>query len=147
MCTVQIFKFAAIFICLSSCSTRPEPPTETGKSNELRTAHTVTINTLTGKIENLELEYIVWGCACANWILPLDRVKYQNSGLAAHCIFLEPADSSLNIPENFDAYRNKLQVKGQYYVIKGYPKGLVQGEEGIGKAKVFRYTELRMVNR
>ncbi|MBK8353399.1 MAG: hypothetical protein IPL21_17595 [Saprospirales bacterium] len=30
-------------------------------------------NKLTDKIENLEIEYTVWGCACPNWIQTKDN--------------------------------------------------------------------------
>lgn len=63
-------KFLPILLLISSCSTQSDKT----KRNELDTTKVVksikskiisdSTNTLTGKIENLELEYIVWGCAC-----------------------------------------------------------------------------------
>ncbi|GAB2833533.1 hypothetical protein GCM10027043_39440 [Ferruginibacter profundus] len=102
-------------------------------------------NELTGKIQQLELEYVVWGCACANWISPGDRIKYQKeNALSSHSIFIEPADSTLRLPDFFDASKHNLIVTGQFYKNEDYPKGTLQTEENLEKAKVFRYTEFRM---
>jgi hypothetical protein len=95
----------------------------------------------------LKLEYIVWGCACASWITPEDYAKYQNSGLSKHCIFLEPFDSSLDIPQDFFPDKHRLIVTGQFYVNKGYPKWTFETEEKLDKAKVFRYTKFKMISK
>ena len=97
-----------------------------------------------GKVENLQLDYIVWGCACANWITSTNFNKYRNSSLAEHCIFIEAANDSLELPLFFDASRHKIKVKGQFYTRTGYPKGTVQAEEQLEKAKVFRYTAIEV---
>jgi hypothetical protein len=145
-------KFLPILLLISSCSTQSDKT----KSNQIDTTKVVenfkpkvisdSTNTLTGKIENLELEYIVWGCACANWVTIADRKKYEDSGLAAHCIFIEPADKSLELPLYFSPFRHRLKVKGQFYVRPDYPQGTVQGEEQLDKAKVFRYTKIEVTN-
>lgn len=107
-------------------------------------------NTLTGKQETLQLSYIAWGCDCANWITDADAKKYHNlegDALAAHCIFLEPASKDLALPPNVDALRNDIIVTGQFYVKPDYPKGTFQGEEHLDKARVFRYTKLKVKRR
>jgi hypothetical protein len=104
-------------------------------------------NVLENKFQQLELEYIVWGCACANWITPKDLIKYQDSGLAKHCIFIEPADSTLDLPDNFQSASQKIIVKGQFYAREDYPKGTIQTEETLEKAKVFRYTKIKVVSK
>jgi hypothetical protein len=101
-----------------------------------------TTNTLTGKTETLELNYIVWGCACANWITDADYER--DSGIAEHCIFIEPADDSLELPLYFDAFRHTIKISVQFYTRPDYPKGTIQGEEHLDKAKVFRYTTLEV---
>ena len=143
-------KFLPILLLISSCSTQPDKT----KSNQTDTTKVVdtfktkvisdSTNTLTGKTEDLELEYIVWGCACANWVTTADRKKYEDSGLAEHCIFIEPADKSLELPLYFDAFRHRLKVKGQFYVRPDYPQGTVEMEEHLDKAKVFRYTRIEV---
>jgi hypothetical protein len=105
-------------------------------------------NILERKVQRLELEYIVWGCACANWITPADRIKYDTNGLADHCIFIEPADSSLELPDGtFQFDKENIRVTGQFYVRKDYPKGTIEMEEHLDKAKVFRFTKIEVIKK
>jgi hypothetical protein len=99
-------------------------------------------NTLKSKTETLELDYIVWGCACANWVTPDDLKKYQGDKLAEHCIFIEPGNKDLELPMYFEPGRHFVKITGQFYVRPDYPKGATQGEEHLDKAKVFRYTKI-----
>jgi hypothetical protein len=99
-------------------------------------------NTLTGKTETLELRYIAWGCACANWVTPEDLKKYNDNGLDKHSIFIEPAKPELEVPLYFDPSRHLIKVTGQFYVNPDYPKGTEETEEHLDKAKVFRYTAI-----
>jgi hypothetical protein len=103
-------------------------------------------NKLTGKVETLQLRYIAWGCACANWVTEEDLKKYQDSGLADNVIFIEPSTPELKVPVYFDVTRHYIRVKGQFYVDEGYPKGTVESEENLDPAKVFRYTSIEVVN-
>lgn len=146
-------KFLPILFLISSCSTQSDKT----KSIKVDTTKVVeglkpkvisdSTNILTGKIENLELDYIVWGCACANWVTPSDFAKYQYNKLAEHCIFIEPASENLELPIYFDASRHRIKIKGQFYTRSDYPKGTVQTEEQLEKAKVFRYTEMDVVDK
>jgi hypothetical protein len=104
-------------------------------------------NVLENKFQKIELEYIVWGCACANWITPKDLIKYQDSGLAKHCIFIEPADCALELPGNFQPQLQKIIVEGQFYVRADYPRGTIQTEETLEKAKVFTYTKIKVIKK
>ncbi len=105
-------------------------------------------NILETKIERLELEYILWGCACANWITPADRIKYDINSLADHCIFIEPADSTLLLPDSTFQYdKENIKVTGQFYLRKDYPKGTVELEEHLDKASVFRFTKIEIIKK
>ncbi len=105
-------------------------------------------NKLTDEIEQLEVEYTVWGCACPNWI----QTKYNQNNdstvnyLSLH-FYIEPANKSLELPANFDAEKNKLKIKGQFYEKEDYPQGTVEMEEPMPKARVFRYTELTILEK
>jgi len=101
-------------------------------------------NKLTGKIETLELRYIVWGCACANWVTPEDLRKYNDNGLDKHSIFIEPAKPELELPLYFGPARHYIKVTGQFYVKPDYPKGTEETEEQLDKAKVFRYSTIEV---
>ena len=103
-------------------------------------------NILEKKVQQLELEYIAWGCACANWITTADRIKYQDSGLIKHCIFIEP-DSTFDIGDNFQPGTQKIAVKGQFYIKEDYPRGTIKTEEDLEKAKVFRYTKIKVLSK
>jgi len=105
-------------------------------------------NILETKVQKLELEYIVWGCACANWITPKDYTRYQDSGLAKHCIFIEAADTTKIFPDSiFQFDKNNIIVTGQFYIKEDYPKGTYETEEQLDKAKVFRYTDLKIIDK
>ena len=137
------------FIC--SCSRQSDQTKETKSGLRKKTdifKHIIisdSTNTLTGKIETLELVYIDWFCACANWITIEDKKKYEDSGLAMHAIFIEPANPSLNLPESFNHLQNRIKATGQFYVREDYPQGTVQMEEPLEKAKVFRYTSIQII--
>ena len=129
-------KIILILFILSSCST---------KSDKLKSVLLGSSNTLTGKNDSLELCYIVWGCACANWVTPDDFDKFKDKELDKHCIFIEPVNDSLQLPIYFEPCRHRIKVKGQFYSEPDYPKGTVQTEEHLDKAKVFRYNTLEVI--
>lgn len=104
-------------------------------------------NTLSGKIETLELSYLPFGCSCASWI-DVKRLKAlkEDDTLGDKTIFIEPADSTLIISlDKFDLAQLNIVVKGQFYTKPDYPKGTEETEEtGVTfkKVPVFRYTEM-----
>ena len=131
--TLQVKKLIPIILLFTACKTN---------SSKVDKAK-VSKNTLTGKTEILDLDYIVWGCDCANWVTPADFKKYQDDKLAEHCIFIEPANKDLEVPLYFGPGRHFIKVTGQFYVKPGYPKGTTtQGEEQLDKTKVFRYSTI-----
>jgi hypothetical protein len=103
-------------------------------------------NKLTDKIENLEIEYTVWGCACPNWIQTKDNEKNDTtkSFLKLH-FYIEPLNKSLELPIYFDAFRHRLKITGQFYEREDYPQGTIEMEEKMPKAKVFRYSKLEII--
>ncbi len=40
-----------------------------------------------------------------------------------------------------------LKIKGQFYEKEDYPQGTIEMEEPMAKAKVFRYSELTILNK
>lgn len=139
-----------LFACTSNSNLKLQPITDVTKDTVAKATLPKIIsdptNVLEKKVQQLELEYIVWGCACANWITPEGRTKYEKeSTLSDHCIFLEPADSNLTVPDFFNPATHSLIVEGQFYVKEDYPQGTIQTEQTLEKAKVFRYTKFRMI--
>jgi hypothetical protein len=118
-----------------------EPPARRGASGRR----------LLPQVDTLRLRYIAWGCACPPWATPADMQRYQddNNELARHTVFIEPATPALALPEHYYANNNRYNVRvtGQFYARPAYPQGLVP-EEGLPRARVFRYTkyELEEVN-
>ena len=104
-------------------------------------------NTLETKIETLELDYVVFGCACANWIKKEDLEKDNGKLNIEHYFFIEPANSKLELPDEFDAFKNRIKVTGQFYKNKDYPKGMKKGEENIERAKIFRYNKIELTKK
>lgn len=148
-----MLKFLTILFIVSISACSSNSIKQIPKENKSSTIHAPKYladanNTLDGKVQKLELEYIVWGCACANWITPKDYKKYEDSGLSQHCIFIESADTTKHFPDStFQFDINNIVVTGQFYIKEDYPKGTYETEEPLGKAKVFRYTELKIVNK
>jgi hypothetical protein len=99
-------------------------------------------NKLTGETENLEVSYTIWGCACPQWIQTKDLES--NKGIESH-FYLEPANDKLEVPDYFLPSKHFLKIKGQFYERKDYPQGTVEMEEKLPKAKVFRYTEMKVI--
>ena len=96
--------------------------------------------------QTLRLEYMSWFCSCANWATPSDLAKYKDTGkLSDHCIFIEPANSSLDLPDTIGYSADAVQFTGSFYLYPGFPKGFVQSEDKAEKAKVFRYTAFKIL--
>jgi hypothetical protein len=105
-------------------------------------------NRLTDKIENLEIEYTVWGCACPNWIQTKDNNDSDTTKnyLNLH-FYIEPSDKKLKLPIYFDAFRHIVKLQGQFYEREDYPQGTIEMEEKMPKAKVFRYTKFEIIDK
>jgi hypothetical protein len=144
-----LFPLATLF--LVSCTTNNEKKITEPNQNKADIAsvyYPANKSSLENTAQALSLEYIVWGCACANWITKEDYKKYQDTGsLSAHCIFIEPADSILQIPDTTDFRLYNLKLMGKFYTQKGYPKNYIKTEEDVEAAKVFRYTNYKLVTK
>ena len=105
-------------------------------------------NKLTDKVENLELEYTVWGCVCPEWIKSNDNYNSDSTKNYYNLHFyIEPKEDELELPIYFDAFRHRIKVKGSFYEKEDYPKGSVEGEQRMPKAKVFQYTEIKVIDK
>lgn len=105
-------------------------------------------NELNGKVQKVRCQYIAWACDCANWARLEDIKKYENAGgdtLADQCIFMEPANSSLILPDSLGS-KTVVEFTGQFYKKKGFPKGYSSVEMS-DKARVFRYTKYQVIQR
>lgn len=104
---------------------------------------------LSNKTETIEVTYVMWACACANW-LPLPRTHPESEIKDSECIFIEAATENLIVPDSFytDYLSKKVRLTGSYYTDKGisrtYEMPTSQRPE---KAKVFRYTEIEILDK
>jgi len=104
-------------------------------------------NNLNEKVETIELTYITWACDCANWATKEDLEKYSdNAGdsLAHQCIFIEPVNQTLELPDTLGYSNDVIRFTGQFYNKRGVPKGY-QSFESPDEARVFRYTDYEIM--
>jgi energy-coupling factor transporter transmembrane protein EcfT len=103
-------------------------------------------NSLEKKEQVITLSYIAWACDCANWATRDDIQKYNDSSdaLADHCIFIEPADKSLTLPDSLGYNGDVIKFTGHFYKEKGFPKSY-SSIENPKKASVFQYTQYQVI--
>jgi hypothetical protein len=105
---------------------------------------------LSKKRDTIEVTYIAWACACANWLPThhLENPNYDTTENADDCIFLEADVGRLVIPDEFrnGCCGNKIRLIGNFYLDEGisrdYEKPTSQKPE---KGKVFRYSEIEII--
>jgi len=129
-----------LIILLISCK---GPHSTKNKSKDFYPTYT---KNLEDSIQTLELEYISWACQCANWAIPSDIDKYNDTGnLSEHSIFIESADNAIDLPDTLGYNGDLIKFTGQFYKEKGYPKNYEKTEESVDKARVFRYNKYQVV--
>jgi hypothetical protein len=136
-------KFVVTVISLTfiACSS---PTSKSNTSNDYYPTYT---HDLEDTVRVLELTYVAWACQCANWATEADVDKAQNSNetLADKSIFIESADSSLELPDTLGYTGDLIRFTGQFYKDKGFPKKYPRTEMQVDKAKVFRYTKYQVL--
>ena len=65
--------------------------------------------------------------------------------MAENSIFLEPADSSLLLPDTLGYSADIIKFTGQFYTEKGYPKNYPRSEQDPEPSRVFRYTNYKVI--
>ena len=110
-------------------------------------AGTFQFNRLNEQEETIELQYIAWACECANWATLEDIKRYSRNdddSLAQSCVFIEPANKSLELPDTLRYSADIIRFTGKFYEKKGFPKNYVS-DQNPDMARVFRYTEYDVV--
>lgn len=107
-------------------------------------------NSLSKKTETIEVSYIMWACACANW-LPIPRENPEAEIKDTDCIFIEAAIPDLIVQDSFfdeNQYKKKLRLTGSYYNDEGISRTYeMPTSQKPDKAKVFRYTKMEVIKR
>jgi len=114
-------------------------------------------------IQTIEVIHLPWSCDssklftpnynakymkinCARWALSTDVIKYELSldTLKALSFFIEPADSSLILPDSIEFFNDGVKLTGQFYKKRGFPKGDFSSSLA-DSALVFRYTKFNVL--
>jgi hypothetical protein len=91
------------------------------------------------KKESITVSYSAISCACAQWLL---------EGPGEEHIYLSRADTNLPIADMlWDGLTLplRLQLKGRFYKETGYPPGYMPVKGDPKPARVFQYSELKVV--
>jgi len=99
------------------------------------------------EVQSLQLNYVSWACPCANWVTYADLNKYYKNisdSLPTKGIFVEPASSSLELPDTLGYNGDVIRFTGQFYNKKGYPNNETN-LKSLRKGRVFKYTDFEVV--
>lgn len=103
-------------------------------------------NKLEPNQHTIEVSYTAWGCDCANWSLNVDNGRpVKNDAFNREHVFIEPANSNIALPSRIGKTGDVIQLTGQFYQNKGFPKGY-SSPEFPEKARVFRYTGYKIID-
>lgn len=103
-------------------------------------------NNLETQQHTIQVSYTPWGCDCANWSLNIDNGKaVKTDVLEKEHIFIEAANNKIELSDSIGKTGNIIQLTGQFYEKKGFPKGY-SSQEFPGKARVFRYTDYKIID-
>lgn len=149
---IYIFVFS-LFACSGDLKKAEDPVAEKRTDSTSKEPGTKIISDSAGVVEKgdqkLEIEFIGWRCLCPTWITTSDRLKYQGKGLesdpAKYCFYIEPADSSLVLPDSFYMLKRDVIVTGKFITNSGFPKDYTVSKEDALPAKVFRYTSFKII--
>ena len=96
----------------------------------------------------LELEFLLWGCDCPNWISITDNLNAQNDSnisLIDYSIYLQSFETKLEFWDStFNFESDKVIVKGSFLDKEGFPFRKDEQEEPMKKARVFEFFEIKI---
>ena len=108
-------------------------------------------NDIEERIDTIEVSYITWACACANWINNEYFEKnpdYIDKDYAKDCFFIEAENEDDMLPEKYHSNRYDIRLIGSFYkdngISKDYIKPTSQKPE---KSRVFRYVKYEIIGR
>jgi|688.fasta_scaffold144480_4 hypothetical protein len=101
--------------------------------------------TLEDTVRTIQVQYIVFGCECANWLVLKSKPKLVTNQKEGEYIFLEPEDIAKALPDSLSWNLHVVECIGKFYNEEGYPKKYLKSEQSVDKARVFRYSSWKMI--
>ena len=93
----------------------------------------------------VEMDYIAWACECANWADSQALTLHNDpDAMAARCVYIEPADPTLSLPDTLGYSMDRIAFTGNYYQQPGFPDGYAS-DQSPEPARVFRYTAYAVI--
>lgn len=101
------------------------------------------------KEETLTLTNVDENCSCASWVTTDDAAKYIDSTdrLQKQSFFIEPADSSLQLPDTIGFSGDIIQFTGHFSTEKGVPDNVEYDITKPDSARIFRYSKYELIKR
>jgi hypothetical protein len=70
-------------------------------------------NKLEPNTQKIQLQYVAFACACANWATINDYKKYSDTGnLSDHCVFIEPENIKLTLSDTIGYNGDIIEFEG-----------------------------------
>ncbi|QNR23827.1 hypothetical protein [Croceimicrobium hydrocarbonivorans] len=97
--------------------------------------------------DSLDLSYIFWACACANWLEVSKFPKTKGEEIQAEdCLFIEAVSAQNLLPDSLHNSQQTIRFYGSFYqhpgISRDYKKPTSQKPEA---ARVFRYDSFKIV--
>jgi hypothetical protein len=98
-------------------------------------------NDLSEKTDTIELSYINWACACANWRpTKLNGLQIEDSITDESCIFIEAGPSTYQVSEEIYCCSNRVRLIGSFYEDEGISRDYISPtDQKPDLARVFQY--------
>lgn len=84
------------------------------------------------EIRTIEASHVAWGCRCPDWC------EWATPDDPEPCMFIEPADPALELPDSLLSPGHRIRFTGRSYEGIGRPKDYY--DEGVEDGPVFQYT-------
>ena len=106
-------------------------------------------NNLEKKIDTIEVTYIAWACACANWINTdyfEKNPNYANMDYSKECFFIEAKNRDNKLPEKYHINGSVVRLIGSFYKDKGISRDYMKPtSQKPDKSRVFRYAAYEVI--
>ncbi len=96
--------------------------------------------------QKIKLQYVAWACECANWATLKDIAEIEDENiLAKKSIFIEAESDDKELPDTLRYNGDIIEFTGSFYPDLGYPKNYVETKQEVEKARIFKYSEYKVI--